>query len=89
MAATRHEFFHAHCRHRANGEVAQLGAALSREFGYELLATPTRERVLHDALAQLVKARPLSRHCHSGGWRSGSVSALTPIRPHRKHLPVH
>jgi hypothetical protein len=69
--------------------VAQLGAALSREFGYELLATPTRERVLHAALAHLVKARLLSRHYHSGGWRSGSVSALTPIRPHWKHLQVH
>ncbi len=39
-------------------EVAQLGAALSREFAYELLAavTPAREQVLHDALEQLVKA---------------------------------
>jgi hypothetical protein len=45
-------------------EVAQLGAALSREFAYELLAavTPTREQVLHDALEQLVAVpAPLSR----------------------------
>jgi hypothetical protein len=91
ITATRHEFFHACCRHGTNGEVGHLGAAVSREFGYELLAmaTPTCERVLHDALAQLIKAGLRYRHHHPGGWRSSSVSPLTPIHPHRKHLPVH
>jgi predicted ATPase/class 3 adenylate cyclase len=45
-------------------EVAQLGAALGREFAYELLTavSPLGEPALHGALAQLVGAGLLFRH---------------------------
>ena len=44
-------------------EVAQIGAAIGREFSYELLAlvTPLRENELHDALARLEESELVFR----------------------------
>jgi predicted ATPase len=44
-------------------EVAQIGAAIGREFSYELLAalTPLGDNALRDALAQLVEAELVFR----------------------------
>jgi predicted ATPase/class 3 adenylate cyclase len=45
-------------------ETAQLGAALGREFSYELLAavSPLQDRALQEALAQLTSAELIFRH---------------------------